>query len=261
MMEHGRVGLEEVAARHGISLRQLQRRFRQELNLSPREYLAQLRAAALRDGLHVSKDATRGVMEAGYAAVKDVYEAWPQLLGMTPGTYRRGGVNECIGYAVAPCELGWMLVARTQKGICSIALADDADTLEAELRERFPRATCLRQDAELRRELAAVAELVRTPAKGLYLPLDIRGTAFQRRVWDALRRIPCGEVVSYDMLASQLGLPKGARAVARACAANPLALAVPCHRVVGKDGALRGYRWGLNRKKQLLRKECETETK
>ena len=175
---------------------------------------------------------------------------------MTPGAFRAGGSGAVIHFAIAVCSLGALLVASTDKGVCAILLGDDAEMLLRDLQDRFPQADLRGAEADYEQTVARVIGLVETPALGLDLPLDVRGTAFQQRVWQALREIPAGSTVSYAELARRIGLPTGARAVAGACAANALAIAIPCHRVVRNDGALSGYRWGVERKRQLLDREA-----
>ena len=174
---------------------------------------------------------------------------------MTPKAYRAGGSGTVIRFAIGACSLGAILVAATEHGICAILMGDDPDQLARDLQDRFPAAELRGADAGFEQTVAKVVGLVEAPAIGLDLPLDVRGTAFQQRVWQALRAIPSGETVSYAELAARLGMPRGARAIARACAANPVAVAIPCHRVVRNDGALSGYRWGVERKRALLDRE------
>ena len=178
------------------------------------------------------------------------------MLGMTPRDFRAGGAGASIRFAVGECSLGSILVAATEKGICSILLGDDADALTRDLQDRFPKAQLIGGDAEFERWMASVVGFVEQPRLGLNLPLDIRGTAFQERVWGALCEVPPGATTSYSEIAKKVGAPKAVRAVAQACAANPLAVAIPCHRVVRQDGALSGYRWGVERKRALLDREA-----
>jgi AraC family transcriptional regulator of adaptative response/methylated-DNA-[protein]-cysteine methyltransferase len=175
---------------------------------------------------------------------------------MTPTDYRAGGARTEIRFAVGDCSLGAILVARSDKGVCAILLGSDPEALVRDLQDRFPRATLLGGDAGFESIVAIVVGFVEAPALGLELPLDVRGTAFQQRVWQALRQVPAGATVTYAELAARIGAPKSVRAVAQACAANALAVAIPCHRVVRQDGALAGYRWGIERKRTLLEKEA-----
>jgi len=176
---------------------------------------------------------------------------------MTPRAYRAGGVNARIKFAVGECSLGSILVAQSERGVCAILIGDEPESLVRDLQDRFPRAELIGGDREFERLVAVVVGFVDSPAVGLELPLDIRGTAFQRRVWQALRRVPPGQTITYSELAKRIGAPRAVRAVARACAANPLAVAIPCHRVIRNDGSLSGYRWGVDRKRMLLEKEKE----
>lgn len=201
---------------------------------------------------------TAAIYDAGYNSNSRFYEQSPQLLGMTPTDYRAGGTNSRIRFALAECSLGSILVAASEIGICAIALGDDPDRLARELQDRFPQAELIGGDNEFEQWIAKVIGFVEAPAIGLDLPLDMRGTAFQQRVWQALRQIPVGEKVSYTDIAQRIGAPKSVRAVAGACAANTLAVAIPCHRVVRSDGGLSGYRWGAERKAELLRREYQS---
>lgn len=194
-------------------------------------------------------------LEAGYGSARALYERAPAQLGMTPATYKKGGEGTTIRYSVAPCELGFVLVARTDVGVCSVSLRDDEAQLEEELREEFFAASIERDDAQLKPEIEAVLESLEGKTAFPDLPLDVRATAFQWRVWKELQRIERGETISYSQLAERMGEPKAVRAVASACARNPVALVHPCHRVVGKDGAARGFRWSIERKKKLLERE------
>jgi AraC family transcriptional regulator of adaptative response/methylated-DNA-[protein]-cysteine methyltransferase len=198
---------------------------------------------------------TEAVYEAGFNSSGRFYAASPAVLGMTPSSYRAGGTGESIRFAVAACSLGALLVASTGKGICSILLGDDPEQLVRDLQDRFPKAELVGAEVEFERTVAQVVGFIEAPGIGLDLPLDVRGTAFQQRVWQALRQIPAGQTVSYAELAERVGLPAGARAVAGACAANPVAVAIPCHRVVRNDGSISGYRWGVERKQALLERE------
>ena len=199
---------------------------------------------------------TEAIYDAGFSSSGRFYETSNQRLGMTPTDYRAGGADTRIEFAVGECTLGSVLVARTRKGVCAILLGSDAETLVRDLQDRFPRATLVGGDAAFERIVARVIGFVEDPSPGLDLPLDVRGTAFQQRVWQALRNVPPGATISYAQLAQRLGSTGGARAVAAACAANPLAVAIPCHRVVRTDGALSGYRWGVERKEELLKREA-----
>ena len=199
---------------------------------------------------------TEAIHDAGYGSSGRFYASAGEALGMSATAYRAGGSNTAIQFAVGECALGAVLVAATARGICAILMGDDADALVRELQDRFPRASLTGGDAGFDATVAQVIGLVESPGVGADLPLDVRGTAFQRRVWEALREIPPGTTASYRDVAARIGAPGSARAVAQACAANPLAVAIPCHRVVRTDGSLSGYRWGVERKRQLLDREA-----
>lgn len=251
------LGLAELADAVGLSATHLQRRFRQQFGLSPAEYRAQRRLSGLKAGLRAGHDVTRALYDAGYGSPSRVYEHGAARLGMAPQAYRRGGEGLELRWSLVPTALGQALVAVTERGVCAVLLGEDAGALEAELRAEFPRATLQRVDAGRDEFLAprvrAVAEALSDRAGAV--PVELIGTAFQQRVWEALMRIPVGETRSYAELADSLGLPRGARAVARACAGNRVAVLVPCHRVIRADGSLGGYRWGLPRKQALLDSE------
>ncbi|HTW84781.1 MAG TPA: bifunctional DNA-binding transcriptional regulator/O6-methylguanine-DNA methyltransferase Ada [Candidatus Sulfotelmatobacter sp.] len=246
--------LDAIAQHVGLSRFHFQRVFRQIVGVTPGEYRRARRAERLRAELGAGSRVTDALLDAGFGSPSRAYD--DDALGMTPSTFRAGGKGQRIAYASAPCALGTVLVATTPRGVCAIELGDDARALEAELRKRFPHAELHAAPADVRDALAAVVRAVDRPDHELTLPLDVRGTAFQRRVWRALRALRSGETTTYAALAAALGEPHNARAVAAACAANPVALAVPCHRVVGSDRALRGYRWGLERKRALLAREA-----
>ncbi len=198
---------------------------------------------------------TQAIYDAGFNSNSRFYEKSDQMLGMTPSRYRAGGVGARIRFALGECSLGSILVASSDKGICAILLGEDPDMLLRDLQDRFPRATLIGGDADFEELIAKVVGFVEAPALGLDLPLDMRGTAFQQRVWQALREIPVGSTASYLDIARRIGTPKSVRAVARACGANALAVAIPCHRVVRSDGGLSGYRWGVERKRAQLTRE------
>jgi AraC family transcriptional regulator of adaptative response/methylated-DNA-[protein]-cysteine methyltransferase len=249
--------VEELASAAGVSAPHFHRLFRRVTGVTPKAYAAAQRQRRVTARLRDEPGVTEAIYAAGYGSAGRFYEEAPELLGMTPTAYRRGGRGETIDYASARCSLGRVLVATTARGVCAILLGDKLGALEEELETRFPAATRRAAGPELAALVAEVVRLVDHPGAGggLSLPLDIRGTAFQRRVWEELRGIPAGETRSYAEVAARLGQPRAARAVAAACAANALAVAVPCHRVAGGDGALRGYRWGVARKRALLAKE------
>jgi AraC family transcriptional regulator of adaptative response/methylated-DNA-[protein]-cysteine methyltransferase len=243
-------------AAHGSSAH-LQRTFKRVLGVSPRAYVAAKREERLRGALRTGQSVGRAVFEAGYASGRPVYGPAAAPLGMTPATYRKGGAGATVRYTIVDSLLGHLLVAATDRGVCSVKLGDRASALEADLRMEFPAAQLEREPGPPRPWVAAIrASLAgRAAADVAVLPLDVRATAFQRRVWDALRQIPLGETRTYAEVAAGLGTPRGARAVARACATNPVAIVVPCHRVTRTGGAASGYRWGLGRKEMLLAAE------
>ncbi|WP_249931158.1 bifunctional DNA-binding transcriptional regulator/O6-methylguanine-DNA methyltransferase Ada [Ramlibacter sp. 2FC] len=248
--------LAELARQLDLSPHHLHRLFKQHTGLTPRAWAQAARAQRLREALARGAPVTEALYEAGYGGSSRLYEQADQVLGMTPGRYRAGGAGSEVRFALGQCSLGAILVAGSERGICAIALGDEPEPLLRELQDRFPRATLVGGDAGFEQWVARVVGLVEAPALGLDLPLDLRGTAFQQRVWQALREIPPGQTCSYTELAQRLGAPRAVRAVAGACAANPLAVAIPCHRVVRSDGGLSGYRWGVARKAALLAREA-----
>lgn len=248
--------LRELAAHAGLTPSQLHRLFKRVTGVTPGAYVRARRAERVRAALARSESVTAALYEAGFNSSGRFYEAAKGMLGMAPSRYRAGGVDTRIRFAVGQCSLGAILVAATERGLCAIHLGEDPDTLVRELQDRFPRAELLGGDAAFEQRVARVVGFVEAPRRGLDLPLDVRGTAFQQRVWQALQTIPAGETVSYAELARRIGAPGSARAVAGACAANPLAVAIPCHRVVRTDGSLSGYRWGVERKRALLDREA-----
>lgn len=250
--------LDELAARAGLSPHHLHRLFKRITGLTPKGYAAAQRAQRVRQQLARSETVTAAIFDAGYQSNGRFYAESDRVLGMTPTRYRAGGIDTAIRFAIGACSLGAILVARSERGVCAIALGDDPDMLARDLQDRFPNARLIGADAAFERLVAQVVGLVEAPALGLDLPLDVRGTAFQRRVWQALRELPAGTTASYANVAARIGAPTAARAVAQACAANPLAIAIPCHRVVRTDGALSGYRWGVERKRALLAREGVT---
>ncbi len=209
----------------------------------------------MRRELGRNRTVTQAIYQSGYDSNGRFYAESRQVLGMTPTVYRSGGTDAEIRFAIGECSLGSILVASSELGVCAIMLGDDPEALARDLQDRFPRARLIGGDAEFEKLVSQVVGFVEVPALGLDLPLDVRGTAFQQRVWRALREIPAGKTASYTDIAGRIGSPKAVRAVAAACAANPLAVAIPCHRVVRTDGELAGYRWGVERKRALLDKE------
>lgn len=244
--------LAELARAAGLSPAHFQRLFKAHTGVTPRAYASGLRGRRLRAALAGPASITDAIYDAGFNTPSRFYENAHALLGMTASTWRAGGAGETIHFALGPCTLGTILVAESARGICSIALGDAPEALLAGLQDQFPRARLLGGDAAFDQRVAQIVGFVEQPALGLELPLDVRGSVFQQRVWQALRAVPAGQTISYAELARRIGQPRAARAVARACAANPLAVAIPCHRVVRQDGAPGGYRWGLARKQALL---------
>jgi AraC family transcriptional regulator of adaptative response/methylated-DNA-[protein]-cysteine methyltransferase len=247
--------LAALAKRAGLSLHHFHRVFKSTTGLTPREYGAAHRARRAREALGRSATVTEAIYDAGFSSSGRFYETTEERLGMTPSEYRGGGRNTEIRFAVGECSLGSILVARSSKGVSAIFLGDDPEAMLRDLEERFPHARLIGGDRDFERVVAEVVGFIEAPRIGLSLPLDIRGTAFQERVWQALREIPPGSTSSYSEIAKRLGVPGASRAVAQACARNPLAVAIPCHRVVRRDGRLSGYRWGVERKRALLRRE------
>ncbi len=247
--------LEALATRAGYSRFHFLRMFREHTGLTPRSYAEGVRARRLQASLVAGSRVVDAVIDAGFGSESRVYEDTGRLLGMTPGALRRGAAGETIRTALADCRFGRLLVGATATGVCFIGFAEPDGALMGDLRRRFPRASILADDAGLTATVMAIVDFIEEPAVALELPLDLRGTAFQLRVWAALRSIPAGETRTYGALARMIGNPAAVRAVARSCATNPVSLAVPCHRVVGSDGDLTGYRWGVPRKRELLARE------
>jgi AraC family transcriptional regulator of adaptative response/methylated-DNA-[protein]-cysteine methyltransferase len=248
--------LEQLARRAGMSAWHLHRVFKSVTGLTPRAYAGADRARRVQRELERSGTVTDAIYGVGYNSAGRFYEEAGQLLGMTPTRYRSGGAGTEIRFAIGQCSLGSILVAASARGLCAITLGDDPETLARDLQDRFPKARLVGGDAQFEQWVAQVVGFVEAPGLGLNLPLDVRGTAFQRRVWQALRRIPVGRTVSYADIARRIGAPKAVRAVGQAIGANPLAVAIPCHRVVRSDGALCGYHWGVERKRALIEREA-----
>ena len=248
--------LDELAARAGLSAFHTHRLFKAVTGVTPRAYAAAHRARRVRGELATRAMVTEAIYGAGYNSSARFYEASDAMLGMTPTAYRKGGPGVAIRFAIGQCTLGAILVAASERGVCAILLGDDPEALVHDLEQRFPRAELVGDDPGFEQRVAQVVGLVEQPRLGTELPLDIRGTAFQQRVWKALSRIPAGKTASYVQIASRIGAPRAVRAVAQACAANALAVAIPCHRVVRTDGDLSGYRWGVERKRALLDREA-----
>lgn len=248
--------LGELARAAGLSPGYFHRMFKAITGVTPKGYALAHRAGKVRAELGRSSSMTEAIYDAGFNSNGRFYAKSGEMLGMTPTTFRAGGANAEIRVAVGECSLGSILVATSAKGVCAILIGDEPDVLLRDPQDRFPRARMIGGDADFEKLVARVVGFIEAPAIGLDLPLDIRGTAFQQRVWAALREIPAGTTVSYADIARTIGAPKAVRAVAGACAANALAVAIPCHRVVGNDGALSGYRWGIERKRALIEREA-----
>jgi len=244
--------LDELASALSVSPYHLHRVFKTVTGVTPKAYAAARRSQRLNDTIAQSKSVTEACYEAGFSSSGRFYEEAKERLGMTPSQRRAGGKGARIRFAIAATALGSVLVAATDRGICAIEMGDDPQVLAEGLQDRFPQAELIGGDAAFETLVSNVLGLITTPRKPVDLPLDIRGTAFQQLVWQALREIPCGATADYSEIARRIGRPEAVRAVARACASNEIALAIPCHRVVRKDGSLSGYRWGVMRKKRLL---------
>ncbi len=249
------VTLHSLGREVGLSPAHLQRMFTKALGVSPRQYQEARRLERVRATLRDGKPVTRALHDAGFGSSSRLYERAAKHFGMSPGAYGKGGEGAQIGYAVARCPLGRVLVAATPAGICAVRLGDEERTLVSGVQEEFPGASVAPANRRLRSWLTQIVRNIEGRQRDLDLPLDVRATAFQRRVWQALQRIPYGETRTYGEVARAIGRPAAARAVARACATNPVALAVPCHRVIRADGATGGYRWGAPRKRALLAAE------
>ena len=247
--------LEELSSLANMSPFYFHRVFKKVTGLTPKAYAVAQRSDRVRQALHKSQSVTEAIYEAGYNSNGRFYEKSSKLLGMKPGKYRDGGAGTTIRFAIAASSLGPILIASSEAGVCAISMGDDADLLARELQDRFPKATLIGADQGFEVLVAKVVGFVEAPKVGLDLPLDIRGTAFQRRVWQALMNIPIGKTSSYSEIAEKIGHPKAVRAVAQACGANQLAIVIPCHRVLRTDGSLSGYRWGVDRKRTLLHRE------
>jgi AraC family transcriptional regulator of adaptative response/methylated-DNA-[protein]-cysteine methyltransferase len=248
--------LTDLAERVGRSPSYFHRVFKAITGLTPKDYASAHRAAKVRQGLESGQSVTEAIYDAGFNSSGRFYEKSTNMLGMTPTQYRAGGANEEIKFAVGQCSLGAILVASSKKGVASILLGDDPEELVRGLQDRFPKARLIGADNDYEALVARVVGFVEAPQIGFDLPLDVRGTAFQQRVWQALQEIPIGQTVSYTEIAQRIGAPKAVRAVAGACANNKLAVAIPCHRVVKSDGSLSGYAWGVERKRVLLDREA-----
>jgi AraC family transcriptional regulator of adaptative response/methylated-DNA-[protein]-cysteine methyltransferase len=247
--------LDELAKRARMSAYHFHRVFKAVTGVTPAAYARGERAKRVREGLAGEQSVTAAIYGAGFNSNSRFYEKSDDVLGMKPSEYRAGGANTAIHFSVGECSLGSILVARSARGVCAIFLGDEPETLLHDLEDRFPKARLIGGDKDFETIVAKIVGFVEEPKKGLDLPLDVRGTAFQQRVWRALQEIPVGKTVSYADVAKRIGAPKAVRAVANACGANPIAVAIPCHRVVHKDGTASGYRWGVERKRALLKRE------
>jgi len=247
----------DLAVSANLSPHHFHRMFRRITGVTPKSYAAAHRQTRVQNHLTEGASVTAALYDAGFNSSGRFYESAGAMLGMTPSRYRAGGVGEQIQFATGDCSLGKILAATTQRGVCAILMGNDEDELRSDLHTRFPQAHLSPADSSFTTSLAKIIEMIDHPAqnKMMNLPLDIRGTAFQRRVWEILRTIPAGQTLSYSEVAQRLGTPKAVRAVAGACAANTLAVAIPCHRVIATSGKLAGYRWGIERKRELLKKE------
>jgi len=249
--------LADLAQHAQLSAFHLHRVFKGITGLTPKAYAAAHRAKRMREELVRTGTVTDAIYGAGYNSGGRFYAEADNVLGMTPTRYRAGGADTEIRFAIGQCSLGAILVARSDRGVCAISMGDDPDALARDLQDRFPKAALVGGDVEFEQWVARVIGFVEAPRLGLDLPLDVRGTAFQQRVWKALRTIPPGRTASYSDIAQRIGAPNATRAVAQACASNVLAVAIPCHRVVRRDGTLSGYRWGVDRKRALLASEAQ----
>jgi len=250
--------LDELAHTVGLSPYHFHRIFKAVAGVTPKAYAVARRQKRVREKLGRSKSVTEAIYDAGFNSSGRFYATSSQVLGMTPSNFRAGGVSAEIRFAIGECSLGSILIATSKKGVCAILLGDDPDVLVRDLQDKFPQAQMIGGDQDFERLVAHVIGFVEAPRIRFDLPLDVRGTAFQHRVWKALRDIPHGSTASYADIAKRIGNPNAVRAVARACAANPVAVAIPCHRVVRNDGALSGYRWGVERKRALLDREARS---
>lgn len=262
LIEHAEAppSLDDLAQSGGMSRYHFHRIFKAITGMTPKAYAGAHRGTRVREKLGISETVTSAIYDAGFNSNGRFYATSDRMLGMTPTSFRSGGANIDIRFAVGQCSLGAILVAATGKGVCAILIDDDPEFLVRDLQDRFPRANLIGGDEDFERTVAQVIGFIDAPALGLDLPLDIRGTVFQQRVWQALREIPSGSTVSYIELAKRIGAPKAVRAVAQACAGNAIAVAIPCHRVVRSDGSLSGYRWGVDRKRMLLQREALNES-
>ncbi len=244
-----------LSRRASVSQFHLQRLFKRLMGISPRQYVTARRTELFKAGIKEGRSVTEAMYDAGYGSSSRLYEKAAAQLGMTPATYGKGGRGMKIAYTIVESQLGWLLVAETNRGICSVMLGDRQEKLTGDLHHEFPKAEIGRDDDHLHSQVKTLLDCLAGQAPHAELPLDVQGTAFQMRVWEELRRIPRGQTVSYGELAARIGKPKASRAVARACATNPVAIITPCHRVIRENGELGGYRWGIERKRRILEGE------
>jgi AraC family transcriptional regulator of adaptative response/methylated-DNA-[protein]-cysteine methyltransferase len=251
------LSLDQLAKYAGMSVFHLHRTFKAITGLTPSGYAAAHRSNRVRRTLNKTRSVTDAIYDAGFNSSSRFYESSNEVLGMTPTTFRDGGANTAIHFAIGECSLGSILVAKSERGVCAVLIGDDPLQLMRDLQDQFPKANLIGGESGYEDMVAKVVGLIEKPGVGLDLPLDIRGTAFQQRVWKALQQIPVGSTASYADIAKSIGMPKAVRAVAHACGANSLAVAIPCHRVIRNDGALSGYRWGVERKQALLDRQAQ----
>jgi AraC family transcriptional regulator of adaptative response/methylated-DNA-[protein]-cysteine methyltransferase len=251
------LSLDRLAKYAGMSVFHLHRTFKAITGLTPSGYAAAHRSNRVRRTLNKTRSVTDAIYDAGFNSSSRFYESSNEVLGMTPTNFRDGGANTAIHFAIGECSLGSILVAKSERGVCAVLIGDDPLQLIRELQDQFPKANLIGGESGYEDLVAKVVGLIEKPGVGLDLPLDIRGTAFQQRVWKALQQIPVGSTASYADIAKSIGMPKAVRAVAQACGANSLAVAIPCHRVIRNDGVLSGYRWGVERKQALLDREAQ----
>ena len=249
------LSLEELAQGVNLSATYLQKFFKKQTLLSPKEYAQINKSEKIRSLLKRQQEITASFYETGYNSSSRFYEVSDKILGMTPTQYQNQGKNMKIHFALSSSSLGYVLIAKTTKGVCAIQLGSDKDILINNFKKDFKQATLIEQEDSLGELLVKVIDFIEQPVTNLDLPLDIKGTVFQKKVWDALQKIPLGQTLNYSEVATLIGLPRAARAVANACGQNPVCLAIPCHRVIHKDGTISGYRWGIERKKEILKRE------
>jgi AraC family transcriptional regulator, regulatory protein of adaptative response / methylated-DNA-[protein]-cysteine methyltransferase len=249
------LSLERLGENLKINPIHLQKTFKEIIGVSPKKYVENLRLEKFKREVKSGNDVISSIYEAGYGSSRSLYENVSNKLGMTPKIYQKGGKGMEISFAIADCPLGKLLVARTEKGVCAVTLGDSGEFLSAKLREEFPKAEIGESNEKLKEFVEEILRHLAGKNKLIDLPLDLQATAFQMQVWELLRKIPFGETLSYKQVAEKLGNPKAVRAVARACATNRVAVVIPCHRVIGTNGSLSGYRWGIERKRLLIERE------